>query len=561
MPLKSGLLFANPIPLEFSLSKVEMDVFISQAIQEAESAGYHGSKNTPFVLKRIRELTQGGSVNANRALIDSNVARGSKVALELSKLQMDSGGHAARGETKADQVSIPAQNIGSVSLRPPHLGALPSPKHGSSARELHAVEPLAIHDLNGHQAKNVKVVVAGSLAIDLSCDLRPAPGSTASLEPSLHTSNPASIKQTLGGVSRNVASALQFMGVNTRLCSKVGVDIAGKSAIAMLEKQGLQTSGILLSESGASTAQYVAINNARKDLVIAMADMDILQNTVSDRTESKSTQTFSEWAGCNPEWLIVDANWDPNTLHAWLQTGKELNAKVAYEPVSVAKSGRLFGTAGSDGACNADNLVFPNIKLDLATPNSLELAEMHKVAKSMGLMERDDWFEVIDAFRLSSSGSRDLLVRLTNSSMVDRGIPQQAIQLLPFIPTIVTTLGEEGALLTQILLPNDDRLTSPETAPYLLSRPMKGTSRVGGVYMRLYLSPEIIPKQDVVSVNGVGDTFLGALIAGMTLSKNSKVEDVIDIAQRASILTLKSSEAVSPSLASLRSAMPEATDN
>lgn len=63
-----------------------MDVVISQAIQEAESAGFHGSKNTPFVLKRISEITQGGSVLANRALIESNVARGAKLAVELCKL-------------------------------------------------------------------------------------------------------------------------------------------------------------------------------------------------------------------------------------------------------------------------------------------------------------------------------------------------------------------------------------------------------------------------------------------------------------------------------------------
>ena len=86
IPLQSGLLFANPVPLEHSIPKPDMDAIISQALEDAEAARSTGSENTPFVLKRIREITQGASVTANRALVESNVARGTKVAVELSKL-------------------------------------------------------------------------------------------------------------------------------------------------------------------------------------------------------------------------------------------------------------------------------------------------------------------------------------------------------------------------------------------------------------------------------------------------------------------------------------------
>ena len=85
-PLKSGLLLANPIPAEHSIAKPEMDAIISQAIRDAENAGSTGSANTPFVLNRIREITKGGSVSANRALVESNVIRGTKVATELFNL-------------------------------------------------------------------------------------------------------------------------------------------------------------------------------------------------------------------------------------------------------------------------------------------------------------------------------------------------------------------------------------------------------------------------------------------------------------------------------------------
>ena len=87
MRLKSGLLFANPIPAEHSIPKAKIDAIILQALQDAKAAGSKGNQNTPFVLQRIRELTQGGSVTANRALIESNVLRGTRIAVELSKLR------------------------------------------------------------------------------------------------------------------------------------------------------------------------------------------------------------------------------------------------------------------------------------------------------------------------------------------------------------------------------------------------------------------------------------------------------------------------------------------
>ena len=64
-----------------------MDTIIAEAIRDAREAGSVGSENTPFILKRIRDITKGESVTANRALVEANVARGSKVAVHLSNLE------------------------------------------------------------------------------------------------------------------------------------------------------------------------------------------------------------------------------------------------------------------------------------------------------------------------------------------------------------------------------------------------------------------------------------------------------------------------------------------
>lgn len=64
-----------------------MDKAIDEAIRLAEVEGHQGSDNTPFVLAKIKELSGGKSVAANRALVESNVERAAKVAVELAKLE------------------------------------------------------------------------------------------------------------------------------------------------------------------------------------------------------------------------------------------------------------------------------------------------------------------------------------------------------------------------------------------------------------------------------------------------------------------------------------------
>lgn len=90
-PVQSGLLFANPVPEHSAMPKQDIDSIISQAVAEAEEKSIGGNANTPYILKRIRELSQGSSVKANKALVEANVVRGTKVAVELAKLERRDG--------------------------------------------------------------------------------------------------------------------------------------------------------------------------------------------------------------------------------------------------------------------------------------------------------------------------------------------------------------------------------------------------------------------------------------------------------------------------------------
>lgn len=375
------------------------------------------------------------------------------------------------------------------------------------------------------------VLVAGSVAIDLSCDY--APLDKKGTTPIPQTSNPAIIKQSLGGVGHNVAVAASRKGSSVLFCSVVGDDLSGRAALSALQRENLATEGIqmLPSSSGARTAQYVALNDTNKDLVMAMADMGIME------LPGKDLDFEAQWehlvAHTKPTWAVLDANWSVDVLSQWIKTVKKHGARVAFEPVSTAKSRRLFA------AIRGSDPIVPSNPISLATPNQLELAEMYSAARESGIFELDSWWGVIDAMGIpSSSSTRQRLVSLTSAALVDQGIPQQTIQLLPLIPCIVTTLGANGVLVTQLLRPHDPRLTSKDTAPHILSRgSLSADSVVGGVYMRHFPPNTVLQQDEIVSVNGAGDAFLGSLVAG--LARGSSVEDMVSAAQETSAKILQ----------------------
>lgn len=197
--------------------------------------------------------------------------------------------------------------------------------------------------------------------------------------------------------------------------------------------------------------------------------------------------------------------------------------------------------------------IYPDHHVDISSPNEHELAAMYTAAKSANLMESPKWFQVIDELGIPNSGARDRFQALTSKEIVDAGVPQQTIQLLPFIPTILTKLGPSGVLLTELLGPDDERLKSEAEAPYILSRCSSGGRLVGGVYMR-HFDAMPVESGEVKSVNGAGDTFLGVIVGG--LACGAKLDDrLITLAQVAAVMTLKSELAVSDSLKSLQTSL------
>lgn len=330
------------------------------------------------------------------------------------------------------------------------------------------------------------------------------------------------------------------------------MDSAGSTVLSALQASGLDTSCIRKlghEYPSTRTAQYVAVNDANKNLMVAMADMAIFS------THSFPTYWDSAVSAAKPEYLVVDGNWAEPDIQTFLQAGQRHHARTVFEPVSAAKSERLFPPFSHKKGSALK--LYPHASVDLATPNQYELEAMFSAARRNEYLESSGWFEIVDAFGIPHGvGARDRFVRLTSSDMTDAGIPVRSVQLLPYIPTIITKMGANGALLTQLLGRDDPRLKDPNEAEYILCRSEIDHPSVGGVYMRLFPAVERVPTQEVVSVNGVGDTFLGVLVAG--LSMGGRVQDLMDVAQRAAVLTLKSRESVAQEVVGLRGAVREA---
>jgi len=190
--------------------------------------------------------------------------------------------------------SIPERNLSSEknkssknrsynSLRAGKAETTDSPRHNHPSASLAPLTP--------------DIIVFGSVAVDLACNFQPS--SSLELSPRPHTSNPATFgmspvllpkrnsrahlipnsETTVGGVGNNVANAISQVlgpkGPTVELRSFIGNDIYGDMILNDLTLRKQSTSGIKVLPKR-QTALYTSINNAKREMELAMADMSIL---------------------------------------------------------------------------------------------------------------------------------------------------------------------------------------------------------------------------------------------------------------------------------------------
>jgi len=78
--LQSTLLVTNPIPITDAIPGAEMEPIIQRASEEATEQKIHGQALTPYLLRRISELTDERSLRANLALLLNNAHLAAQIA-------------------------------------------------------------------------------------------------------------------------------------------------------------------------------------------------------------------------------------------------------------------------------------------------------------------------------------------------------------------------------------------------------------------------------------------------------------------------------------------------
>lgn len=85
--LKGGMVIGNPIPKEFEMDYDTINNAIESALKEAEEKNITGKKVTPFLLDRVKTITEGKSLDANIELVYNNAKVAAQIAKDLSELK------------------------------------------------------------------------------------------------------------------------------------------------------------------------------------------------------------------------------------------------------------------------------------------------------------------------------------------------------------------------------------------------------------------------------------------------------------------------------------------
>jgi pseudouridylate synthase len=84
--LGGGVVVANPVPAAHSMEAAAIGAAIEAALDAAARAGVKGKEVTPFLLAKVKELTDGESLEANIALVLNNAVLAAGIAAAYAKL-------------------------------------------------------------------------------------------------------------------------------------------------------------------------------------------------------------------------------------------------------------------------------------------------------------------------------------------------------------------------------------------------------------------------------------------------------------------------------------------
>jgi hypothetical protein len=181
----------------------------------------------------------------------------------------------------------------------------PSVASSSSARSSTG-QPWSVESPKILEPGPVDIMVIGSMAVNLTCTV-PAVSRSSMI---LHTSHPAKMHASAGGVAHNVALATSYASSKSvRLVTALGSDPEGAWLREYVHNKGLDVRFI---SGNAETARSVAIHDKEGQLVVAAADMSIIEGFQEEdiRREIRSGK---------PKLVAFDGHISPDSVKAILE--------------------------------------------------------------------------------------------------------------------------------------------------------------------------------------------------------------------------------------------------
>ncbi|WAQ82734.1 hypothetical protein PtA15_3A98 [Puccinia triticina] len=526
--LNSGTLVAVPIPSQYTQSGNLIQEAVERAVQESEKLGINtlGKSVTPWLLNRVKELSDGKSVDANIGLIKNNVLVASQTAKNYNDLIL------------ASQPTSPS-------------------KIPDSATGLERVEEGSAESVR----EGCKMMAIGAAAIDITSRV---PGGDQTNPLATRSTSPGSVKMSLGGVALNIARTSHRLGVkDVMLVSQLATDCSfANYLLSHLRSIGLRSDGIHRNRH-ASTGIVNMFLDHNGDLLGGVADLksieDLDYQLISNLVRNRK-----------PKVVCFDANLSSDGIFRLLQTCHEADSIItAFEPTSVSKSTRIMKSLvglyrSTDG----------RKKLTMMFPNLQELKEIHETGILNSCVEELESVEYFKSLQALQADERFLeRVRKTSPGWVTQsGTLQIAMKLLPFVDFLVIKNGADGLVLVATNVQSSNHHLFP-SAPSLQQRQEQHT-RAGHhpwIFNQAHTlcfkyfpahrsvtpaenhdaSQPIVPgNQGIVNVTGAGDSLCATILSAVALHEPTHTrltfdwDEVIESAQRMAVQTLCTDQSV-----------------
>lgn len=146
-------------------------------------------------------------------------------------------------------------------------------------------------------------------------------------------SNPGKVRMTLGGVGRNIAENLRYLGMEVHLITALGNDANGRAISEDCRNKGIHIDrSIIVNDM--NTSVYLFMDDAKGDLYCAINDMDIQSAVTPDML--KPHMAFLNTMDA----VVMDANLSTETIEF---LAKNLNPPIYADAVSAAKVYKFKG--------------------------------------------------------------------------------------------------------------------------------------------------------------------------------------------------------------------------